>query len=562
MKYPGARTTITHRSTRRLQWLLLIIVGWTLPAVLHAQRNADIDPSFSRQDKNLAPVKFQGEVLFYVKGVSSHPADERAYTINRRIRKATARITIPPDSIRIVHETGREAVYAGNEFIMNVFEVDAEAEGVSLSLMGEIVRLKLVQVFKTYHLERSPEMIKASIWRAVGAAVITILSLLLFSWLMRRLKTVVRTRITNKADIIKKISFKLIQPDQLIGALRSWYNLFRSIIMILIVLIGVSFILSLFPWTKGVSVYILDMFMGPLRQASRGFLDYLPKLFFLIVIIILTRFVLNVLKLFFNGLQQGAIVIHNFYADWAMPAFQIIRFMVIILAVVMAFPYIPFSDTGAFQGISVFVGLLLSLGSSSFISNIIAGYSMTFRRAFMKGDRIKINDTIGTVETQSLMVTRLRSVKNEEIVIPNSVLINTTVVNYTKKSKNPGIILHTTVGIGYDTPWRQVEAMLIMAADRTEGLLKDPPPFVLQRALGDFAVTYEINAYCTDAGKILHYYSKLHENILDVFNEYNVQIMTPNYESDPNTLKVVSKENWNMPPTNPAGEISTTTVKE
>jgi small-conductance mechanosensitive channel len=145
--------------------------------------------------------------------------------------------------------------------------------------------------------------------------------------------------------------------------------------------------------------------MDPLRQAGRGFLGYLPKLFFLIVIIILTRFVLNILKLFFNGLQNGAIVIQNFYPDWAMPAFQIIRFMVIILAVVMAFPYIPFSDTGAFQGISVFVGLLLSLGSSSFISNIIAGYSMTFRRAFMKGDRIKINDTIGTVESQSLMVT-------------------------------------------------------------------------------------------------------------------------------------------------------------
>jgi len=167
----------------------------------------------------------------------------------------------------------------------------------------------------------------------------------------------------------------------------------------------------------------------------------------------------------------------------------------------------------------------------------------------MKGDRIKINDTIGTVENQSLMVTRLRSVKNEEIVIPNSVLINSTVVNYTKKSKAPGVILHTTVGIGYDTPWRQVESMLKMAADRTEGLLKDPPPFVLQRALGDFAITYEINVYCTDTSRILYFYSKLHENILDVFNEYDVQIMTPNYVLDPSAPKVVSKENWKMAPT-------------
>jgi len=530
--------------------LLMLTCLW--PGLVPAQRTADIDPSYRSPDKNLAPVRFEGEILYYVRGVSSHPADERALTINKRIRKAATHIRIPPDSIRIIPETERMAIYAGNDFIMNVYPVDAEAEGVSLSLMSDIIRLKLITVFKNYHLERSPEMIKNSIWRAVAAAVVTILSLLLFNWLMRRMKTRVRTRINNKAEIIQKISFKLIQPEQLIGALRSWYNWFRYIIIVLIILVGISFILSLFPWTKGASVYILEMFMDPLRQAGRGFLGYLPKLFFLIVIIILTRFVLNVLRLFFNGLQNGAIVINNFYPDWAMPAFQIIRFMVIILSVVMAFPYIPFSDTGAFQGISVFVGLLLSLGSSSFISNIIAGYSMTFRRAFMKGDRIKINDTIGTVETQSLMVTRLRSVKNEEIVIPNSVLINSTVMNFTKKSKAPGIILHTTVGIGYDTPWRQVEAMLKMAADRTEGLLKDPPPFVLQRALGDFAITYEINVYCTDTSRILYFYSKLHENILDVFNEYDVQIMTPNYVLDPSAPKVVSKENWKMPPTGEA----------
>jgi len=151
------------------------------------------------------------------------------------------------------------------------------------------------------------------------------------------------------------------------------------------------------------------------------------------------------------------------------------------------------------------------------------------------------------VENQSLMVTRLRTVKNEEIIIPNSILLNSTVLNYSQYATEKGVILHTTVGIGYETSWRKVDAMLKLAADRTEGLLKDPPPFVLKKELGDFAVTYEINAYCNDVQHVFQYYSRLHQNILDLFNENNVQIMTPAYEGDPEIPKVVPKEDWNSP---------------
>ncbi|MBL0005984.1 MAG: mechanosensitive ion channel [Saprospiraceae bacterium] len=207
----------------------------------------------------------------------------------------------------------------------------------------------------------------------------------------------------------------------------------------------------------------------------------------------------------------------------------------------------PGSSSGAFQGISVFLGVLFSLGSSSFISNVVAGYSMTYRRAFKKGDRIQVNDMNGYVEEQSLMVTRLRSVKNEEIVIPNSIMLSSSLTNFSVRAKTMGLIIHTTVGIGYETPWRQVEAMLKEAADRTEGLLKDPPPFVLQKELGDFAIVYEINAYCNDVNKMYLYYNALHQNILDLFNENNIQIMTPAYEGDPDTPKVVPKEQWNTP---------------
>jgi small-conductance mechanosensitive channel len=216
--------------------------------------------------------------------------------------------------------------------------------------------------------------------------------------------------------------------------------------------------------------------------------------------------------------------------------------------VVVAYPYIPGSDSQAFKGISLFLGVLFSLGSTSIISNIIAGYTMTYRRAFRVGDRVKIGETIGTVTEIRLLVTHLQSLKNEKVVIPNSTILNSEIINYTTTLEDKELILHTTVGIGYEVPWRQVEAMLLESARRTEGLVQDPPPFVLQKALADFAVTYELNAYCRDEKRIPLLYSNLHRNIQDVFNEHGVQIMTPNYVADTPQPKIVPPEEWYAAP--------------
>jgi small-conductance mechanosensitive channel len=221
---------------------------------------------------------------------------------------------------------------------------------------------------------------------------------------------------------------------------------------------------------------------------------------------------------------------------------------VIAFGVIVAYPYIPGSESAAFKGISLFLGVVFSLGSSSAISNMIAGYTMTYRRAFKLGDRVQIGDVVGDVVEIRLQVTHLRSLKNEEVIIPNSLILNGQVMNYSSLAREDGLILHTTVGIGYEVPWRQVEAMLLTAAARTAGLRQEPRPFVLQRSLADFAVTYELNVYCDDAHRMMPLYTALHRNILDVFNEYGVQIMTPAYESDPAAPKVVPREQWYAPP--------------
>jgi small-conductance mechanosensitive channel len=230
------------------------------------------------------------------------------------------------------------------------------------------------------------------------------------------------------------------------------------------------------------------------------------------------------------------------------PTYRIVRIAVIGFAVVVAYPHIPGSGSEAFKGISIFFGVVFSLGASSVVGNALAGYSLIYRRTFKVGDRVRINDVVGDVTEMRLQVTHLRTIKNEDVIVPNSTILTSQVVNYSSYAATDGLILHTTVGIGSEVPWRQVEAMLLLAAGRTPGLRTTPPPLVLQTSLADFAINYELNVYCSDAHAMAPLYTALHRNIQDVFNEYGVQIMTPAYVSDPASPKVVPKEQWYQSP--------------
>jgi small-conductance mechanosensitive channel len=286
----------------------------------------------------------------------------------------------------------------------------------------------------------------------------------------------------------------------------------------------------------------------PVKFFADGALSVFPKLVFLAILTVLTRYLLRLIRLFFDGVAAGRVAFRSFSPEWAAPTYRLVRLMVVGFAVVVAYPYIPGSQSDAFKGVTLFAGLVFSLGSSSFIGNLIAGYSMTYRGAFRVGDVIKVGEHLGTVESTTLMVTRLRTPKGEDVILPNSQILNGDVVNYSTLARQGELVLHTTVGIGYETSWRQVEAMLLEAASRTESLLKEPKPFVLQTLLGDFAVTYELNVYCDSPGLMARHYARLHQNILDVFNEYGVQIMTPAYEGDPEQPKIVPRSEWYQPP--------------
>jgi small-conductance mechanosensitive channel len=306
----------------------------------------------------------------------------------------------------------------------------------------------------------------------------------------------------------------------------------------------VSYALAQWPETRQLSRATVDVALNPLVTLGNGFVANIPRLVFLLILFVILRGAIRVVRLFFEAVERGTVSLSGFDAEWSQPTYKIVRLAIVAFGLVVAYPYIPGSSSDAFKGVSLFAGIVFSLGSSTAIANIIAGYMMTYRRAFKVGDRVKIGDAFGDVIQTRLQVTHLKSVKNEEIIIPNSQILGGEVVNYTSLARERGLILHTEVGIGYEVPWRQVEAILLDAAARTPGLSPKPAPFVLVKKLGDFAITYELNVGCEDATTMAAAYTALHHHVLDVFNEHGIQIMTPAYEGDPAEPKIVRPEHW------------------
>jgi small-conductance mechanosensitive channel len=500
-----------------------------------------------------APVIVNGRELFRVGGVTSYTAQTRASVITARIKALAADKSIDPKSLHSVKEGDITYIKAGNHVAMGLVEADAIREGVTLEVLELTIRAKIAEAIVEYRNDRTPRTILSNSGYALLATVITALLLWgilrIFIWL----DTLAQRRIKARIERLETKSHYIFDADQIMDMMSSLLKTAKVLCMLVAIYFYLNLVLGLYPWTRYFAQQLFTFTIDPLRIIGRGLVSALPDIFFLVILFFITRYILKITRLFFAGIDRGSIHLSGFEREWGLPTYKIVRLLIISFAMIVAYPYIPGSSSDAFKGVSIFLGVIFSLGSSSVLTNIIAGYTITYRRAFKIGDRIKIDDHIGEVVDRSVLVTRLRSLKNEEIVIPNSTILNSNITNYSTEAKTNGLILHTTVGIGYEVPWRQVEAMLLLAAERTKGIRGEPKPFILQQALGDFAITYELNVYIDDAREMMKLYSALHRNILDVFNEYNVQIMTPNYEQDTPQPKTVPKDQWYAPPAKSEG---------
>ena len=540
--------------------LLAAVAGLVRPGAALAQsegaeaKNASLIAS--ERAVVTAPVVIDGRALFRVRGVTAFPAAERAATIAQRIRAVAGDSAIPPSALHLLANDHWTEIVGGENSIMGVFDADAAAEapGLSRQALAQIYLKKISSALQQYRAEREPAQLARNALRIGGWTIVLLLVELAMFGILRWLTVRIGHRYDSAIEHIETGTFRLIRAQSIWVAMRFAARLFSLVAALAIFYVYLHIVLNYLPWTRALAANLRALTLAPLLVLARESLAAIPRLLVLCVIIAIARYIIRLARFFFSAIGSGTIKFSGFEAEWSKPTYNIVRVLIIAFAAMVCYPYIPGSGSQAFKGITIFIGVLFSLGSSSLLANIIAGYTMAYRRAFHVGDRIKVGDLMGDVTQIGLMVTHMRSIKNEELVVPNSVILNSNVINYSSLARERGLILHTTVGIGYETPWRQVEAMLLMAAERTPGLVREPAPFVLQLSLNDFAVTYQLNVYCAQPSEMYRLYTELHRSVLDVFNEYGVQIMTPAYIADPAEPKVVPREQWFAEPAE-AGDL-------
>ena len=324
---------------------------------------------------------------------------------------------------------------------------------------------------------------------------------------------------------------EILSGAEVARILNIFFQIISWTLRIYILLNFINTILRLYDWSRGVSESAAERVASAVGTVVGAFIDYIPDLITVIVIGAVSYGILKLIRLVFEGVARQRIKIPGFYPEWSRTSYGLLRILIIALTLVIIFPYLPGSDSPAFQGVSIFFGVLLSLGSTSAVANLVAGIVITYTRAFRKGDWISVSGAEGKVVERTAFVTRIRTAKNVEISVPNASVMSDNVINFSTQARNTGIALHTGVTIGYDVPWPKVQELLLAAAHKTEYIEQEPAPFVLQTALDDNYVAYELNAFTKNAGHRPRIFSDLHANILDSFHGAGVEITSPHYRA-------------------------------
>jgi len=365
-------------------------------------------------------------------------------------------------------------------------------------------------------------------------------------WLINRSFRRLFTLAESKSDYFEKKfklnKFKLITVERQKSIIMGTVKLAKILVILFVLYLALPVMFTVIPFAGDLTEKLIGYVTYPLKTGALAFVAYIPSLITIIVVVYVMRFLVRVMKSLSREVSMGKIVLKGFYPDWAMPTFNLVKFIIYVFTFVLLFPLLPGSGSDVFAGVSLFLGLLISLGSQSAISNIISGLVITYMLAFNIGDRVRIGDTVGDVVERSMLVTKVRTIKNEDVTIPNSNIMTSHTINYTSAQQDTGLILHTAITIGYDVPWREVRALLIDAALKTPKIKAEPSPFVLQTSLDDFYVSYQLNAYTMHAASSAAIYSDLHSNIQYTFAAANVEIMSPHYRVDREILKTTIPE--------------------
>jgi small-conductance mechanosensitive channel len=488
------------------------------------------------------------EISCFQNGIGPFSVNERIEAIKLRISRLSKSRTFDPDNVVVSSQENSTEISAEDTVLATIRDQDVDTS--VATNRQEMAELMASNIRKAIHSDRTLTSPKALLWAAGYTALATIgliLILMLFSRLFPKIYAIIRS---NEGRIIRSIkiqSYELLNSARIISFLLWLAQATRVILTVITFYIYIPLVLSFFPLTANWAPKLYGYIVNPLHTIFNVIIAYIPNLFFVIAIALVTRYLMKLVRFFFQEIELGSLEIQGFFKEWAEPTYKLIRVLIIAFAFIMAFPYLPGSDSPAFQGVSVFLGILLSLGSSSAVANIVAGVVITYMRPFKLGDRVKIADTMGDVIEKTLLVTRIRSIKNVDVTIPNSMVLGSHIINYSSMAQSEGLVLNTTITIGYDAPWRKIHELLKEAAKRTELISNEREAFVLQTALNDFYVSYELNAYTCHPNKMALIYSQLHQNIQDCFNEAGVEIMSPHYSTLRDGNETTTPENYRSP---------------
>ena len=512
----------------RMEMEQMRLKAFAADSVKLAQQRARIDSL--RQFTPGVPVVVEGDTLFYLYTKrGGYTPLQRAEMIDAAIMQLGKRFTLHPDSVYIESSDIVTDLMYGNKVIASFTDQDGLWEGRSREQLATDKRKIVVQKLKELKEEHSLWQLGKRILYFVLVLAGQYLLFWLTGWLFRKLKVRIQKLKDTRLKPISIQNYELLDTQRQVNLLIFLSNLLRYVIMLLQLLITIPLLFAIFPQTKGLAYQIFSYIWNPIKNILVGIVDYIPNLFAILIICFAVKYLVRLVHYLSREVEAGRLKFGGFYPDWAMPTYHIIRFLLYAFMIAMIYPYLPGAKNGVFQGISVFVGLIISLGSSTVIGNVIAGLVITYMRPFKLGDRIQLNDTTGNVIEKTPLVTRIKTPKNEVVTIPNSFIMSSHTVNYSASAREYGLIIHSEVTIGYDAPWRQVHQLLMEAALNTPGVIDDPRPFVLETSLSDWYPVYQINAYIREADKLAQIYSDLHQNIQDRFNEAGVEIMSPHY---------------------------------
>lgn len=488
-------------------------------------------------------------ILYAKRG--GHSPQDRVEMTREALLKIGSTHSLRKDSVNIYDSDHVTDIMYGDKVILSLTDQDALWQS---STREELAREYQPIIAKTIKELKDENSLLQVAKRAALFILVLVAQYFLFrltNHLFKKLRRHIVWLKQNKLHSIVIRDYEFLDTRRQGRVLMFFSNMARYLVLLIQLTISVPILFAIFPQTEDLALKIVSYMLEPIKMVVKSVLSYIPNLFIILVIYYSIKYIIKGIQYIANEIESERLKLTGFYPDWAQPTFNIIRFLLYAFMIAMIYPYLPGSNSGVFQGISVFVGLIISLGSSTVIGNIIAGLVITYMRPFKVGDRIQLNETTGNVIEKTPFVTRIRTPKNEVVTIPNAFIMSSHTTNYSVSARQYGLIIHSSVTIGYDAPWRQVHQLLIDAAKATPGVQPQPEPFVLETELSDFYPCYQINAFIRDADQLARIYSDLHQNIQDKFNEAGVEIMSPHYraERDGNTTTIPAQYlNNTVPP--------------